>query len=187
MEGTPQPVLTTGPGGIALLTFLQAPEQAEEVWGANGAGLLWSATNHRIYVGGVAKRKWLADLSELIGTYDTPTLTTTDSRGGRSTNHGTHREPVLSVADLAALRKGPRGPALDGRAGGPRHVGHLAGRPPRSSPHQSRHRHQRARERRRTRGRGSPGPATTRVTVGRDTPSGTARRWIMPARDGSDR
>jgi type IV secretory pathway TraG/TraD family ATPase VirD4 len=154
-----------GSRGIALLTFLQAPEQAEEVWGANGAGLLWSAANHRIYAGGVANRKWLSDLSDLIGTYDAPTVTTTDSRGGRSTNHGTRREPVLSVADLAALRKG-RAVLLS--TGVPAAL--ITSVTWRDGPHAD--------------ALTSP---TTDASVGRDWLSGSARRWIMPASDGSDR
>jgi hypothetical protein len=95
-----------GSRGIALWTFLQAPEQAEDVWGTSGAGLLWSAANHRVYAGGVANRKWLADLSDLIGTYDAPHTTTSRSRGGRTVTDTTRKEPILSIAELADLRRG---------------------------------------------------------------------------------
>jgi type IV secretory pathway TraG/TraD family ATPase VirD4 len=95
-----------GSRGIALLTFLQAPEQAEEVWGATGAGLLWSAANHRVYAGGVANERWLSGLSQLIGTYDAPTRTVGRGPGGTTTTHTTRREPILSVAELADLRRG---------------------------------------------------------------------------------
>jgi len=95
-----------GSRGIALWTFLQAPDQAEDVWGATGAGLLWSAANHRIYAGGVADHQWLSGLSQLIGTYDAPTTSVGRGPGGSTTTHSTRREPILSVAELADLRRG---------------------------------------------------------------------------------
>ncbi len=95
-----------GSRGIGLWTFLQAPEQAEEVWGTTGAGLLWSAANHRIYAGGVANHQWLNGLSQLIGTYDAPTRTVGRGPGGSTTTHTTRREPILSVSELADLRRG---------------------------------------------------------------------------------
>jgi len=95
-----------GSRGIGLWTFLQAPDQAEEVWGATGAGLLWSAANHRVYAGGVADHQWLSGLSQLIGTYDAPTASTGRGPGGTTTTHTTRKEPILSVAELADLRRG---------------------------------------------------------------------------------
>ncbi len=95
-----------GSRGIGLWTFLQAPDQAEDVWGTTGAGLLWSAANHRIYAGGVADHQWLNGLSQLIGTYDAPTASTGRGPGGTTTTRTTRKEPILSVAELADLRRG---------------------------------------------------------------------------------
>lgn len=95
-----------GSRGIVLMTILQSWSQGVEVWGESGMKKLWSASNVKVYGGGVAETAFLEDLSRMIGDYDRLTSSTSNGRGQRTVSHQLHRERILDVADLAAMPKG---------------------------------------------------------------------------------
>ncbi len=95
-----------GSRGIVLLTILQSWSQGVDVWGDSGMKKLWSASNIKVYGGGVAEDGFLESLSKLVGDYDRLASTVSTGRGGRGVSSQLHRERILDVADLAALPKG---------------------------------------------------------------------------------
>ena len=98
-----------GSRGIVLMTILQSWSQGIEVWGEAGMKKLWSASNVKVYGGGVSEAAFLEDLSRMIGDYDRLSSSTSYGRGQRTVSQQLHRERILDVADLAAL---PRGRAV---------------------------------------------------------------------------
>ncbi|OJX78867.1 type IV secretory system conjugative DNA transfer family protein [Leifsonia sp. 71-9] len=105
-----------GSRGIVLMTILQSWSQGVEVWGRNGIRKLWSASNVKVYGGGVAETEFLSEMSQLIGDHDKRTASVSVGRGGRSTSNSIRRERTMDVADLAAL---PRGRAVVFASGAP--------------------------------------------------------------------
>lgn len=105
-----------GSRGIILMTILQSWSQGVEVWGRNGMRKLWSASNVKVYGGGVAETEFLGELSQLIGDHDKRTASVSVGRGGRSTSSQLRRERTMDVADLTAL---PRGRAVVFASGAP--------------------------------------------------------------------
>jgi type IV secretory pathway TraG/TraD family ATPase VirD4 len=95
-----------GSRGIVLMTILQSWSQGVDVWGESGMRKLWSASNVKVYGGGVSEDAFLDSLSKLIGDYDRQSSSVSSGRGGRSVNQQLHRERILDVADLAAMPKG---------------------------------------------------------------------------------
>ena len=95
-----------GSRGIVLDTVLQSWSQGVEVWGDSGMKKLWSASNVKVYGGGVSEATFLEDLSRMIGDYDRLSSSTSYGRGQRTVSQQLHRERILDVADLAALPKG---------------------------------------------------------------------------------
>lgn len=95
-----------GSRGIVLMTILQSWSQGVDVWGDSGMRKLWSASNVKVYGGGVSEDAFLESLSKLIGDYDRQASSVSSGRGGRSVNQQLHRERILDVADLAAMPKG---------------------------------------------------------------------------------
>ena len=95
-----------GSRGIVLMTILQSWSQGVEVWGESGMKKLWSASNVKVYGGGVSEAGFLEDLSRMIGDYDRLSSSTSHGRGQRTVSQQLHRERILDVADLAALPKG---------------------------------------------------------------------------------
>lgn len=95
-----------GSRGIVLLTILQSWSQGVEVWGESGMKKLWSASNVKVYGGGVSEAAFLEDLSRMIGDYDRLSSSTSSGRGQRTVSQQLHRERILDVADLAAMPKG---------------------------------------------------------------------------------
>ena len=95
-----------GSRGIVLMTILQSWSQGIDVWGESGMRKLWSASNVKVYGGGVAEETFLESLSKLIGDYDRQASSVSSGRGGRSVNQQLHRERILDVADLSAMPKG---------------------------------------------------------------------------------
>jgi len=98
-----------GSRGIVLMTFLQSWSQGVDVWGESGMKKLWSASNVKVYGGGVSETAFLEDLSRTIGDYDRQTSSVSTGKGHRTVNRQLHRERILEVAELAAL---PRGRAV---------------------------------------------------------------------------
>ena len=111
-----------GSRGIPLLTLLQSWSQGAQVWGQTGMRKLWGASNVRVYGGGAAEEEFLSDLEKLIGDYNrlvaSPSAVRAPGGGSTSTSWQLTPTPILTIADLAAL---PRGPdhrhALRGTAG----------------------------------------------------------------------
>ncbi len=95
-----------GSRGIVLMTILQSWSQGVEVWGESGMRKLWSASNVKVYGGGVSEAGFLEDLSRVIGDYDRLSSSTSSGRGQRTVSQQLHRERILDVADLAAMPKG---------------------------------------------------------------------------------
>jgi hypothetical protein len=98
-----------GSRGIPIMSLFQSWAQGSVVFGRDGMRKLWSASNVKLYLGGVAEAEFLRELSELVGDYDKDTASASYSRGVRSTNHQLRRERILDPAELAAL---PRGRAV---------------------------------------------------------------------------
>jgi len=95
-----------GSRGIVLMTILQSWSQGVEVWGESGMRKLWSASNVKVYGGGVDEDAFLEHLSKVIGDYDRLSSSTSYGRGHRTVSQQLHRERILDVADLAAMPKG---------------------------------------------------------------------------------
>ena len=95
-----------GSRGIVLMTILQSWSQGVEVWGESGMRKLWSASNVKVYGGGVDEDAFLEHLSKVIGDFDAQTSSVSYGKGHRQVSQQLHRERILDVADLAALPKG---------------------------------------------------------------------------------
>lgn len=95
-----------GSRGIVLMTILQSWSQGVDVWGESGMKKLWSASNIKVYGGGVSEDGFLESISKLIGDYDRLSSSVSTGRGGRGVSSQLHRERILDVADLGALPKG---------------------------------------------------------------------------------
>jgi type IV secretory pathway TraG/TraD family ATPase VirD4 len=98
-----------GSRGIPIMSLFQSWAQGQVVFGREGMRKLWSASNVKLYLGGVAEADFLRELSELVGDYDKSTGSVSYNRGIRSTNHQLRRERILDASELAAL---PRGRAV---------------------------------------------------------------------------
>lgn len=95
-----------GSRGILLTTYVQSPSQGVQLWGAQGWATLRDSANVLVYAGGIKDRDFLTELSDLLGTWERPTDSTSHSHTGRTVNRATRREPVLDTAALAALPLG---------------------------------------------------------------------------------
>lgn len=106
-----------GSRGIVLMTILQSWSQGVEVWGRDGMRKLWSASNIKVYGGGVAEAEFLNEMAQLVGEYRYSNMTKSRSKQGTSYNHDDDRkERTLDVSDLAAF---PRGRAIMFASGAP--------------------------------------------------------------------
>ena len=94
-----------GSRGIVLMTILQSWSQGVEVWGADGMRKLWSASNVKVYGGGVSEAAFLEDLSRTIGDYDRASSAAARRCSTRSRPTGPRRTPR-------------RAPSSPGRPGG---------------------------------------------------------------------
>ena len=98
-----------GSRGIPIMSLFQSWAQGQVVFGREGMRKLWSASNVKLYLGGVAEAEFLRELSELVGDYDKSTASVSYNHGIRSTNHQLRRERILDASELSAL---PRGRAV---------------------------------------------------------------------------
>jgi type IV secretory pathway TraG/TraD family ATPase VirD4 len=105
-RGLPDLYSHYGSRGIVLMTILQSWSQGVEVWGESGMRKLWSASNVKVYGGGVDEDTFLEHLSKVIGDYDRLSSSTSYGRGHRTVSQQLHRERILDIADLAAMPKG---------------------------------------------------------------------------------
>lgn len=91
------------------MSVFQSWSQGIAVFGREGMRKLWSASNVKLYAGGVSETDFLGEMSELVGTYDRETSSVSYNRGVRSTSTSLKRERILEVQELADL---PRGRAV---------------------------------------------------------------------------
>lgn len=93
-----------GGHAVILMTFLQVLEQGEELWGANGLKTI-RAQSIEVYGGGIGDTEFLRQWSALSDEHDVADRSHSISGGGVSRSVSWRAEPILSVADLAALPK----------------------------------------------------------------------------------
>ncbi|WP_461171141.1 type IV secretory system conjugative DNA transfer family protein [Arthrobacter sp. Z1-15] len=92
-----------GSRGIILMTILQSWSQGVEVWNVEGMRKLWSASNVKIYGGGVSEVQYLDELSRLIGQYSYINVSRSSGKSGRSSSRQENKDEILSVSDLTSL------------------------------------------------------------------------------------
>jgi len=92
-----------GSRGIILMTILQSWSQGVEVWNVEGMRKLWSASNVKIYGGGVSEVQYLGELSRLIGQYSYINVSRSSGKSGRSSSRQESKDEILSVSELTAL------------------------------------------------------------------------------------
>lgn len=96
-----------GSRGIVLMTILQSYSQGVGVWGKEGMRKLWSASNIKVYGGGVAEPDFMTELSQFIGDYQYTGRTTSRGKNGRSTSVDPNRkERILEPDELVSLERG---------------------------------------------------------------------------------
>jgi TraG/TraD family. len=76
--------------------------------GEAGIKKLWSASNVKVYGGGVSEREFLALISDLIGVHwvDSTQISTSTQGRSVSTSKASQQRPIATVADLQALPAG---------------------------------------------------------------------------------
>jgi type IV secretory pathway TraG/TraD family ATPase VirD4 len=92
-----------GSRGIVLMTILQSWSQGVEVWNVEGMRKLWSASNVKVYGGGVSEVQYLDELSRLIGQYSYINVSRSSGKSGRSSSRQENKDEILSVSDLTSL------------------------------------------------------------------------------------
>jgi len=105
-----------GSRGIPIMSLFQSWSQGVDVFGREGMRKLWSASNTKVYMGGVSEAEFLRELSELIGDYDMQTASVSYNKGIRSTSHQLRRDRILDPSQLAAM---PTGRAVVFTSGAP--------------------------------------------------------------------
>ncbi|MFH6681155.1 type IV secretory system conjugative DNA transfer family protein [Clavibacter michiganensis] len=98
-----------GSRGIPIMSVFQSWSQGVAVFGKEGMLKLFSASNVFVYLGGVRENDFLQHISQLVGTYDRETSSSSMNKGVRSTSTSLKRENILELAELADL---PRGRAI---------------------------------------------------------------------------
>jgi type IV secretory pathway TraG/TraD family ATPase VirD4 len=96
-----------GSRGIVLMSLFQSWAQMVEAFGPEGAEKLWSASNVRIYGGGVSDTVFLKRLSDLAGDWDHPHWSRSSGhRHGATYSRSTDRRPIYDVATLGSMPPG---------------------------------------------------------------------------------
>ena len=95
-----------GSRGVRIMSLFQSWAQGQVVFGREGMRKLWSVSNVKLYLGGVAEADFLRELSELVGDYDESTASVSYNRDIRSAGHQLRRERILDAAELSALPRG---------------------------------------------------------------------------------
>lgn len=96
-----------GSRGIVLMTILQSWSQGVDVWGQSGMRKLWSASNIKMYGGGVSEVEFLNELSQLIGDHEVERASVSSGRqSGRSVSWQVDTERTMDVAALGAMPPG---------------------------------------------------------------------------------
>lgn len=97
-----------GSRGIIIQTILQSWSQGVDVWTESGMKKLWSASNIKIYLGGVGETQFLQMLSESIGDREIRTASVSSGKG-HSVSWQRSRDRILDISELQAF---PRGRAI---------------------------------------------------------------------------
>jgi len=97
-----------GSRSIVPITILQSYKQAELVWGATGAEVLWSAATVKLIGAGLDDPRLAEDMSRMIGDHDITTHTVNHGggRNGRTRSVSVTRDRILSPADVRNIPKG---------------------------------------------------------------------------------
>lgn len=97
-----------GSRGVCVDTILQSWSQGKDVWGEAGINKLWSASNVKVYAGGVSEVAFLQTISELIGDHYIDSRQVSSSAQGTSvsTSRQSQQRRISTVAELAALPTG---------------------------------------------------------------------------------
>lgn len=97
-----------GSRGIQVDTILQSWAQGAQAWGEEGVRKLWSASNVKVYGGGVSEKQFLQDLSDMIGQHWVDSRQVSYSRQGRqsSLSQESQQRQIATVAELQALPAG---------------------------------------------------------------------------------
>ncbi|WP_067859898.1 type IV secretory system conjugative DNA transfer family protein [Nocardia shimofusensis] len=90
--------------GIILITILQVLEQGEDLWGANGLKTM-RAQSIEVYGGGIAAVDYLQHWSHMAGQHDVADRSRSRGTGGTNRTLSWRAEPILDIAQLAALPK----------------------------------------------------------------------------------
>lgn len=93
-----------GSRGILFLTILQNWAQGEQVWGRDGMEKLWSASNVKMYGGGVDDDRFLRRMSDLIGSYERIQTSTSSSSNGYQRSRSVQEKPILTPSELRELK-----------------------------------------------------------------------------------
>ena len=95
-----------GSKGLVLLSIFQSWSQGVRCFTEPGMRALWSASNVKVFGGGVSEGPFLEELSKLAGDYDKETRSVNYGHGRRSVSHQLQRERILTVGDLASMPPG---------------------------------------------------------------------------------
>ncbi|MBJ8342895.1 TraM recognition domain-containing protein [Antrihabitans sp. YC3-6] len=105
LSDLPKQYSHAGSQGVVLLTFLQSPAQAGEVWSEQKLATMRQASNMHYYGGGVDDDSYLQSISQQIGEHDVARWSSSHSNGGRSRSQSWSRETIAPISVLAALPK----------------------------------------------------------------------------------
>lgn len=86
-----------GSRGTVLMTILQSWSPGAEVWGRDAMRKLWSASNIKVYGGGVAEAEFLNKVFQLVGKYRHSNMTKSRSRQGISYDYDNDRKSGSST------------------------------------------------------------------------------------------
>ena len=95
-----------GSRNIFALTILQSYAQGSHAWGSVGMKELWGAATVKLIGPGMDDGGFGQDLSRLIGDHDVPTTSYGSGHSGSSRNRAMRRDPIMSAADIRALKLG---------------------------------------------------------------------------------
>ncbi|MEV3965897.1 TraM recognition domain-containing protein [Nocardia sp. NPDC050193] len=90
--------------GIILMTILQVLEQGEDLWGVNGLKTM-RAQSIEVYGGGIADTGYLEHWQAMTGQHDVADRSRSHGAGGVNRTLTWRPEPILDIAQLAALAK----------------------------------------------------------------------------------
>ncbi|NQE85955.1 type IV secretory system conjugative DNA transfer family protein [Nocardia terpenica] len=93
-----------GGHGVILMTFLQVLEQGLELWGEHGLYKMF-AQSIECYGGGIGDTNYLRRWVDLVGNHEVADTQVNTGRGGTGYTRSWRSEPIMEVADLAALEK----------------------------------------------------------------------------------